>query len=211
MSNLDLYEKVRQVPEEAQKTIGGGRLKGFTDINPMWRIKTLTEQFGMCGVGWYYDITDKRIEEGANGEKVAIVDINLFIKNDKDWSKPIAGTGGSLLVSKESTGLYTSDECYKMALTDAISVACKLLGMGADVYWQQDRTKYNSQNENGNNEEKPIVKPVSKATEKQIELIKKLFNEEEIIKALDLVKKENIEDLTVVEASSLISKRKKEK
>ncbi len=51
---------------------------------------------------------------------------------------------------------------------------------------------------------------VSKATKKQIELINELFNEEEIAKALDLVKKENIEDLTVVEASSLISKRKEE-
>lgn len=29
-----------------------------------------------------------------------------------------------------------------MALTDAISVACKTLGMGADVYWDKDSTKY---------------------------------------------------------------------
>jgi hypothetical protein len=29
-----------------------------------------------------------------------------------------------------------------MAYTDAISVCCKLLGMGADVYWSGDRTKY---------------------------------------------------------------------
>ena len=62
------------------------------------------------------------------------------------------------------------------------------------------------------NDEQPkkeTPKKVSKATKKQIELINELFNEEEIAKALDLVKKENIEDLTVVEASSLISKRKK--
>jgi len=52
-------------------------------------------------------------------------------------------------------------------------------------------------------------KQLSKATKKQIELINELFSEEEIAKALDLVKKENIEDLTVVEASQLISKRKK--
>ena len=57
--------------------------------------------------------------------------------------------------------------------------------------------------------EQPKKQAVSKATKKQIELINELFNEEEIAKALDLVKKENIEDLTVVEASSLISKRKK--
>jgi hypothetical protein len=58
------------------------------------------------------------------------------------------------------------------------------------------------------NQKKETPKKVSKATEKQIELIKELYSEEEIIKALDLVKKDKIEDLTVVEASSLISKRK---
>ena len=45
MNNLELYDKFRQVPETAKKNIGGGRLKGMTDINPMWRIKTLTEEF----------------------------------------------------------------------------------------------------------------------------------------------------------------------
>ena len=35
-----------------------------------------------------------------------------------------------------------NDECFKMALTDAISVSCKALGVGADVYWNKDRTKY---------------------------------------------------------------------
>ena len=29
---------------------------------------------------------------------------------------------------------HLNDEAYKMALTDAISVACKQLGVGADVY-----------------------------------------------------------------------------
>ena len=29
-----------------------------------------------------------------------------------------------------------------MAYTDAISVACKALGIGADVYWQNDATNY---------------------------------------------------------------------
>ena len=36
----------------------------------------------------------------------------------------------------------TSDECYKMAYTDAIGVAAKALGIGADVYWAAGRTKY---------------------------------------------------------------------
>ena len=47
-------------------------------------------------------------------------------------------------MAKERNGLYTSDECYKMALTDAISVAAKAIGMGADVYWEKGRTKYDT-------------------------------------------------------------------
>lgn len=142
--SLDLYNKFRSVPEEAQKSIGGGRLKGMTDINPMWRIKSLTEQFGAVGRGWYYIITDKRIVDGANGEQVAFVDIDLFVKFGDEWSKPIQGTGGSSFVAKEKSGLYTSDECFKMALTDAISVSCKALGIGADIYYAADRTKYST-------------------------------------------------------------------
>lgn len=140
--NLELYNKVRVVPDEAQKPIGGGRLKGMTDINPMWRIKTLTEQFGPCGKGWYFEILEERIEEGANGEKVAFTKINLYVKYGEEWSKPVQGTGGSSFIAKEKSGLYTSDECFKMALTDAISVSCKSLGIGADIYYAKDRTKY---------------------------------------------------------------------
>lgn len=144
MSNLDLYNKVRKPPEEALKAIGGGRLKGMTDINPMWRLKALTEQFGMCGIGWKYVITKQWLEQGCNGEISAFVNIDIFIKVDGEWSEAIPGTGGSSFVSKESAGLRTSDECFKMALTDAISVACKSLGFGADVYWAKDKTKYDT-------------------------------------------------------------------
>lgn len=146
MNNLDIYEKVREVPESAQKKIAAGRIKGFTDINPMWRIKILTEQFGPCGIGWYYTIEEKWTERQETGEIITNILINLYVKIGDDWSKPIQGIGGSMQVSKESKGLYVSDESYKMALTDAISVACKALGVGANVYWQSDRTKYSKPN-----------------------------------------------------------------
>jgi len=141
-NNLKIYNEVRAVPKEAQKEIKGGRIGGFTDINPMWRIKTLTEQFGPCGIGWKYTITDKRTLEGANGNVSAFVDIDLFYKMDGEWSDAVPGTGGSSFVAKEKNGLYTSDECFKMALTDAISISCKALGIGANIYWDKDTDKY---------------------------------------------------------------------
>lgn len=142
MDNLTIYNEVRSVPDSAKRRIEAGRLKGKTDINPMWRIKALTEKFGPCGFGWKYVITDKRLEQGANGEVAAFLDIDLFVKADGVWSDAIPGTGGSAFVAKEKNGPYTSDECFKMALTDAISVACKALGFGADVYWDADKSKY---------------------------------------------------------------------
>ena len=148
MDNLKVYNAVREVPQEAQKKIMGGRLKGFTDINPMWRIKALTEQFGMCGIGWYYEIKEKWIDTAmAKDEITANVLIDLYVKVGDEWSKPIQGLGGSMLVASEKGGLYVDDECYKKALTDAISVACKSLGVGADVYWDGDRTKYTQKQE----------------------------------------------------------------
>ncbi len=173
MNNLELYNKVRAVPQEAKKQIEAGRLKGFTDINPMWRIKVLTEQFGPCGTGWYTDIMDKGIIEGANGEKVAYVDINLYVKGE-EWSKPIYGTGGSALVAKEKNGLYTSDEAFKMAYTDALSIACKALGIGADVYFSKDRTKYDRPEETKSAEPQTKSNPL---TQKEIENITYLLGE----------------------------------
>ena len=141
MDNLHFYNLGKDVPEEAKKPIKGGRLNGKTDINPMWRIKKLTEMFGPCGIGWYYVPVDKWIEK-CGDEAAVFVDINLFVRVDGEWSKPIFGTGGNMFAAKEKSGIYVSDECYKMAVTDALSVACKELGIGATVYWDKDKSKY---------------------------------------------------------------------
>lgn len=141
MEKMDIYNRVRSVPDEAKKAISAGRLKGMTDINPMWRIKKLTEEFGPCGIGWWTKVTD-RWTETVGDETCAFVDLELYIKVGDEWSKPITGSGGSKLATKERSGIYVSDECYKMAETDALSVACKKLGIGADVYFSADRTKY---------------------------------------------------------------------
>lgn len=138
---MEIYNRVRSVPDEAKKSISAGRLKGMTDINPMWRIKKLTEEFGPCGIGWWTKVTD-RWTETVGDETCAFVDLELYIKVGDEWSKPITGSGGSKLATKERSGIYVSDECYKMAETDALSVACKKLGIGADVYFSADRTKY---------------------------------------------------------------------
>ena len=141
-NNMEFYEKFREVPKEACKEIGAGKLKGFTDINPMWRIKMLTETYGPCGFGWYI-ASEEHWTEMVGNEVGAFCKVALKVKVGDVWSEPIIGIGGSKLAGK-GKGDGLDDEAYKMAYTDAISIACKNLGMAANIYYAKDRTKYNS-------------------------------------------------------------------
>ena len=166
--NLSIYERVRCVPKEAKKEIEAGRLKGKNDINPMWRIKKLTEEFGPAGFGWYTEIVRTWTEASESGEMAVFVDIHLFVKKDGEWSKPIYGNGGNRLVANEKkyeNGQqvyipYLDDDAYKKAYTDAISVAAKALGIGADVYFEKDITKYDSQPQAVQQQAQPVAAPM---------------------------------------------------
>lgn len=145
--NLKYYRLLAEAPQEALKEIKGGRLKGMSDINPMWRIKVMTETFGPCGFGWKYEIT-RQWQETYGQEVKTFVNINLYVRINDEWSAPIPGTGGSATVTEEQRGLNVSDEAYKMALTDALSVAMKALGVAANVYFVKGAifdTKYSQQ------------------------------------------------------------------
>ena len=159
MNNLDIYNKFRSVPAEAQKKIAAGKLKDFTDINPMWRIKMLTEMFGPCGFGWYIE-SEEHWTECIGNEIGAFCKVMLRVKHPEtgEWSAPIVGIGGSKLSGK-GVGDGLNDEAYKMAYTDAISICCKNLGMAADIYYAKDRTKYNSYVEQT---PAPVQKPAAK-------------------------------------------------
>ena len=123
MNNLEIYNKVAAVPKNAQKTITAGRLKGMTDINPMWRIKMLTEIFGMCGAGWKYTITDKRIVEGADGvvcrsaagasERIPFYSCDLA-----EAARALKDKGYSV----EDVGTYTPDSCNYPDIAHALCV-----------------------------------------------------------------------------------------
>ncbi len=73
------------------------------------------------------------------------------------------------------------------------------------VVYNVDKTKKQEEQPKAEN------KPVTKATPEQVARIMNLYNTDEIKEALKLVIKDKLEDLTLVEASSLISKRSESK
>lgn len=154
--NLEYWNRLRSVPDEALKTINAGRLKGMSDINPVFRLQVMTDTFGVCGFGWKYEVV-KQWTETFGSEIKGFCNINLYVKMDGEWSEPIPGTGGSSFVTMERNGAYVNDEVYKMALTDALSVAMKSLGVAADIYFAKGAdlgTKY-AINEQAANDQLP--------------------------------------------------------
>lgn len=164
--NMKIWDKVKQPPKEALKQITGGRLKGMTDINPQWRYEAMTKLFGPCGEGWKWTIERIWTEPGQEGQVFQFAQINLYFLNLDSWSDPIPGIGGSMLMVMESKGLHHNDEAVKMAITDALSVAMKVLGIGADIYaglW--DGSKYKN------------AEPEKKISEKQAADLRALMDE----------------------------------
>lgn len=135
------YSKARP-PKEALNTILFGKLKGKSDINPQWRIEALTEVFGLCGVGWYYEIMAIDHQEvQATGERMVYVTVGIHVKQeDGAWSAPVIGIGGDFTIIKDKNGIHGNDEAFQMALTDAIGKAAKCVGIANDIY----RGKYDS-------------------------------------------------------------------
>ena len=148
--NLAIYNQVRSVPEDAKSPISGGPMKGKTNVNPMWRIQKLTELFGPCGEGWKVEQVSRWTESTGQGEVAIFCEVNLYVKIGGQWSSPVFGQGGNMLMRRSTewvngqqvSVVHIDDEAYKKAYTDAISVACKALGFAADVYYKEDETKY---------------------------------------------------------------------
>jgi len=142
MDNNRHWDALHKPPAEMLKKIGGGRLKGMTDINPQWRLSAMTAHFGPIGKGWGYEIKRLWTEPGAGDEVAAFAHVELWYMDGENRCDSV-GIGGSMLVEKEKNGLHTSDEAYKMALTDALSVAMKQIGLAAAIYMGQwDGSKY---------------------------------------------------------------------
>lgn len=157
--NLELWESWADVPENAQKVITAGRLKGMTDISPIWRYRVLTEKYGPCGFGWYTDEEKYELHEGSKEQIVATCTLKLYVKDQSsgEWSKGITGQGGAMFINLETKGLYTNDEAFKMAYTDAVSVACKQLGIGANIYWSRGvDTKYGMPEQQSRTDDDPL-------------------------------------------------------
>lgn len=158
--NLAIWNKVNQVPNQFLKPIKFGALNGKSDINPQWRLQAMTQAFGVVGHGWTYRIVKLWTETGADGQMMAFSEVAVKTKVNGEWGEEFSGIGGSMLCQIASGKLKSNDEGYKMATTDALSVAFKAVGVAADIYLGNfDGSKYKFDYSEAYNEPVPPPKP----------------------------------------------------
>jgi hypothetical protein len=133
--NRAIWDLCKTVPSEMCSPIEGGRLSGKTNIKPQWRIQKMTEIFGPVGTGWWYEIIEQKEMAVTDGQVLLFMKIDLYyLLSDAKVSRPIPGVGCAFIIEKEKLGLHVSEYASKSALTDALGIAMKALGVGADVY-----------------------------------------------------------------------------
>lgn len=153
---VKLFESVQKPPEDALKPIDAGRLKGKNEISPLWRMKAMTEKFGLYGDGWKFEVTKEWKEPiEVTKEVIVQVSINLFTRNRNtgEWNAPSPATGSAYLIVKDKNGLHGNENAWASAFTDAFGKACKPFGIGYDVYLGKtnNNNRGNGQPNNGYN------------------------------------------------------------
>ena len=202
--NMKFWKEFEEVPSWALREILKGRLAGKSDINPEWRFQAMTKVFGPSGIGWRYTIDKIWTEPGSKDQIMVFVQASLQIKVNDTWSEPIPGIGGSDLIANENRGPHGNNEAAKMALTDALSVSMKALGVGAKVYqglW--DGSKYLDPAPQNTEEETPPPSP-SEAFTSFIINIKKLKTYQDVCQYMIKAKKELTEaEYTILKGNAM--------
>ena len=173
MNEMEVYDRLAVVPEDARKPIEFGALKGKSDINPQYRIEAMTKEFGLCGIGWKFEILKTEIINCPDGQVMVFMTIAAQVKDGDEWSAPAVGYGGDFIIKLEKGQLKPNDEAYKMAETDALGNALKYFGVAASVYRGMHDSKHGRRDEQARNEAnqsatkntapKPAPKPANQA------------------------------------------------
>jgi len=130
VSYVELWDKLGVTDPKHTKAFNrAGGFKG-TAIKPQWVLRRLTEVFGPCGKGWgVYEPTFQVVPVGQ--EVLVYCTVTGWYGADE---ARVVGVGGDKVAAARSSGVFTDDEAFKKAFTDAIMNAFKFIGVGADVH-----------------------------------------------------------------------------
>jgi hypothetical protein len=140
--NMKFWDSVKKTDPKRVKAITGKQYKGNSP-QPYYLVERMTEQFGMCGIGWGLNIINERMERLTETDvlHVAVVEI-WYVYGDKKGS--ISQIGQTKACYKKADGgMMIDEDAPKKSVTDAMTKCMSYLGFAGDIFsGQWDDSKY---------------------------------------------------------------------
>lgn len=142
MSNLEFWDRVKKTDPRRVKAITGKQYKGNSP-QPYYLVERMTEEFGMCGIGWGIRIISERMERMTDTDLLHVAHVEVwYMKGDKRGSiEQVGQTKAAYMTSKGS--MMVDEDAPKKSVTDAMTKCMSYLGFSGDIFsghW--DDSKY---------------------------------------------------------------------
>ena len=135
--SLDLWKTIEGAdPKFLKDFTRGGGFRG-TAIDPMFRVRRLTEELGPVGIGGGWTILVERIDGGIHWMRIKLWYLYCGERGEFE------SIGCTTMFGKNKYGDFADEEAPKKSLTDAITKGLSFLGCCANVYMgEQVDNKY---------------------------------------------------------------------
>jgi hypothetical protein len=141
-ANKEFWERVKKTDPKRVKPITGKQYKGNSP-QPYYMVERMTEEFGMCGIGWGINILNERMERLTENDVLHVAVVELwYVHEGKNGS--ITQVGQTKAAYKTNAGSMLIDEdAPKKSVTDALTKCMSYLGFAGDIFsGQWDDSKY---------------------------------------------------------------------
>lgn len=142
MSNREFWDRVQKTDPRRVKPITGKPYKGNSP-QPYYLVERMTEEFGMCGIGWGIKILSERMERLTDTDVLHIAHIELwYMQGEKRASIEQVGQTKAAYVTNKGP-MMVDEDAPKKSVTDAMTKCMSYLGFSGDIFsghW--DDSKY---------------------------------------------------------------------
>lgn len=140
--NMEFWEKVKKTDPGRVKPITGKQYKGNSP-QPYYLVERMTEEFGMCGIGWGIDIVNERMERLSEHEVLHVAVIKLWYKHEGERGEITQIGQTKAAYMKKDGGVMVDEDAPKKSVTDAMTKCMSYLGFAGDIFsGQWDDSKY---------------------------------------------------------------------
>lgn len=140
--NKSFWDKVKKTDPKRVKPITGKQYSGNSP-QPYYMVERMTDEFGMCGIGWGINILNERMERLTDSDVLHVAVVELwYVHGDKKGSITQIGQTKAAYKKKDG-GMMIDEDAPKKSVTDALTKCMSYLGFAGDIFsGQWDDSKY---------------------------------------------------------------------